>query len=254
MRRLSAAVMLLAGLPAAFADAQRLGVDGTEFVVTTPEGRQLRSADLVGATLKLEAGGRPVEIVIESVEVDRHAVGGQVVLHALLVKEEGGRSVPLCRPDAEGRNLGFPVSDGRGGFDLTCTSGAVGKCIRWGYRPWDERPGGAPLAALHRACMHMTRADYGGDGQAHTRNGTLIDMDDRHGIQTFEPRVSMTFEAAWGVDGAICVARPRFADLVTLTQLAERYSKLHDRLGPQACTEEQARHDPRTLLLNRSFQ
>jgi ADYC domain len=46
------------------------------------------------------------------------------------------------RADAEGRSLGFPVPDGRGGFDLACTSGAVGKCIRWGYRLWEEEPGG----------------------------------------------------------------------------------------------------------------
>jgi len=254
LRRLGAAVMLLAGAPAAFAGAPRLGVDGTEFVVAMPDGRKLRSADLVGATLKLEAGGRPVEIVIESVEEDRHAVGGRVVLHSLLVKEQGGRSIPICRGDAQGRNLGFPVPDGRGGFDLTCTSGAIGKCIRWGYRPWDERPGGAPLAALHRACVHMARADYGGDGQAHTRNGTLIDMQDGYGIQRFETQVPMAFEAAWGFDGAVCIARPRIADLVTLTQLAEHYPKLHDGLGPQACSEEQALRQPATLLFNRSFR
>jgi hypothetical protein len=34
-----------------------LTVEGTEFVLTVPAGRTLRSADLVGATLRLEAGG-----------------------------------------------------------------------------------------------------------------------------------------------------------------------------------------------------
>ena len=37
------------------------------------------------------------------------------------------------------------------------------KCVRSGYRPWDEQPGGAPLRALHQACIHMMRADYGGE-------------------------------------------------------------------------------------------
>ena len=34
-------------------------------------------------------------------------------------------------------------------IELTCTSGAIGKCIRWGYRHWEEQSGGPPLRALH---------------------------------------------------------------------------------------------------------
>src|SRR5262249_26493936 len=119
---------------------------GTEFVLTTPAGRTLRGADLVGATLNIVAAGKQLEITIKSVEEDRHAVGGRVLLHHFVVKDEAGGHVDMCTPDADGRSLGFPVPDGRGGFTLTCTSGAVAKCIRWGYRPWEEQPGGPPLA------------------------------------------------------------------------------------------------------------
>ena len=157
-----------------------------------------------------------VEITIRSVEEDPDAVGGRVLLHHFVGKDEAGRPVDLCAPDADGRSLGFPVPDGQGGFELTCTSGAIGKCIRWGYRPWEEQPGGPPLAALHEACVHMARADYGGDGRASTREGTLIYWCDRFGVHPCGEDVPAAFEAAWGRDGAICVARPRIAENVSL--------------------------------------
>jgi ADYC domain len=171
------------GVPVAAPAQNTLTAVGTEFVLTTPDGRTLRSADLVGATLNVAAAGTHVEIKITSVEEDRQAIGGRVLLHHFLVKDQAGRLVDMCRPDKDGRSLGFPVPDGSGGFALTCTSGAVGKCIRWGYRSWEEEPGGPPMAALHAACVHMARADYGGAGRATTRAGTLIYWCDRFGVQ-----------------------------------------------------------------------
>jgi hypothetical protein len=252
--RLGLPALLLAATPTTTWAQTRLTVEGTEFVLATPDGGTLRSPDLIGATLKIRAQGRPIEITIQGVEVDRYAVGGRVVLHRLVAKDDSGKSVDLCTPDAEGRNHGFPVPDGRGGFDLTCSSGAVGKCIRWGYRHWEEQPGGPPLRALHRACVHMARADYGGDGTPSTRDGTLIDIHDRVGIQRFDREVRMAFEAAWGVDGAVCVARPRIAENISLAQLAERYPHLAPHLGPDSCTEDSAMRDPAAVLFNRSRQ
>jgi hypothetical protein len=225
---------------------------GAEFVLTTPAGRTFRSADLVGATLNIAVAGTPVEIRIRSVEEDPDAIGGRVLLHDLVVEDAAGRAVDLCTPDAHGRRLGFPVPDGQGGFELTCTSGAVGKCIRWGYRPWEEQPGGPPLAALHAACVHMARADYGGDGRASTREGTMIYWCDRFGVHPCGGDASAAFEAAWGRDGATCVARPRIAENVSLEQLAERYPRLQPHLGPARCSEDIAMRDPRALLFNGS--
>ena len=163
-RRIGLATALAIAAPAVAPAQTAFTAAGTEFVLTTPAGSALRSADLVGATLNIAAPGTQVEITIRSVEEDPHAVGGRVLLHHFLVRDDTGRQADMCAPDAEGHSLGFPVRDGHGGFDLACTSGAVGKCIRWGYRPWEEQPGGPPLAALHQACVHMARADYGGDG------------------------------------------------------------------------------------------
>jgi ADYC domain len=246
-----AAILAVIEPEVAGAQAQ-LTVEGTEFVLHTGGGRKLRSADLVGATIKLSFSGKDVDVRIASVEDDPYAVGGRVLLHHFVVKAASGRPTDMCAPDAEGRSRGFPVPDGRGGFELTCTSGAIGKCVRWGYRPWEEQSSGAPLRALHQACTYMVRADYGGDGRTNTREGTMIDVCDRYGVRKCQKEVSLVFEAAWGPEGATCVARPRIAELASLEQLAVRYPRLESRLGVAACTENDAMRDPAALLFNRS--
>jgi hypothetical protein len=245
-RALFALLILLVPLQA-LAQA-RLEADGTELVLVHEDGRTLRSRELQGATLHV--GG--TEIVVASVEEDPRSVGGRVWLHRFLVRRRDGSTRDYCEPDADGRRAGFPLPDGRGGFELTCTNGAKAKCVRWGYRPWDERPGGPPLRALHRACIHMTRADYGGDGATATRDGTRIDLYDRFGIQKANYEFPLAFESAWGVDGAICVAHPRIAELLSLDDLARRYPRLARRLGPVECTEEIARGNAAAILFTRS--
>jgi hypothetical protein len=226
-----------------------LGADGTELVLTTEDGRVRRSRNLVGETL--EIGG--VRIELESVETDPRAVGGRVWLHHFRVVQPDGGTAEYCEPGPDGRRLGFPLPDGLGGFELTCTSQAEGKCVRWGYRPWEEKPGGPPLRALHRACVHMTRADYGGDGASATRAGVRIDLYDRFDIQKPNRELeALEFEAAWGVDGALCVARTRDAELASLDALGRRYPRLAGRLGPLACNEAVARQDAGALLFTRS--
>jgi hypothetical protein len=98
----------------------------------------------------------------------------------------------------------------------------------------------------------MVRADYCGDGHSFTRDGTLIDLYDRLGIQKDEPGPGMRFEAGWGKDGATCVARVRIPENVNLDELARRCpARLADRLGA-SCTEDEARRSPASLLFNKS--
>jgi len=59
-------------------------------------------------------------------------------------ESRGWRNV--CQADPDGRRLGFPLagsftSDGRyvtaaDRLLITCTSGAEGKCVRFGCKPW----------------------------------------------------------------------------------------------------------------------
>ena len=85
----------------------------------------------------------------------------------------------------------------------------------------------------------MVRADYAGDGIGHTRDGTLIDLSDRLGIQRpgdDPPGRALAFEAAWGPDGAVCVRHTRIPELLSTDELAERYPQLAGKIGPD-CSE-----------------
>lgn len=68
------------------------------------------------------------------------------------------------------------------------------KCRVLGYR-------GDHLAA----CVRAFRADYCGDGTAHTMSGVLIDVFDDSGVQ-HRTSVSSDIEAEWGLHGAVCVS------------------------------------------------
>jgi ADYC domain len=225
-----------------------LAVEGTAFVLRQPDGSELRGAQLVGAELDL-AGG--VTVRIDAVRPDPGDKSGETLLHALSTRGADGAWVPLCDADREGKREGFPVPGrwdeaGRyhadasaSHFALTCTSGAQAKCVRFGYKPWKAAPDGTPMAAMYEACVHMTRADYCGDGVATTRDGTQIDIFDRHGVQRPESPAEFRFEAGWSPTGAVCVNHTRIPDNITLDQLAQRCPRLAAALGT-SCTEESA--------------
>ena len=136
-------------------------------------------------------------------------------------------------------------------MNLTCTSGAEGKCILLGYRPW-ESVGATSLRDIHAACIRMIRADYGGDGTSHTRDGTLIAFRDNLGIRDFPADNDMPFEAAWGPDGAVCVARPALPKSSLSTIWPRPIRSLAAAIGPKACEEGIMADNPKVLLLNRS--
>jgi hypothetical protein len=108
----------------------------------------------------------------------------------------------------------------------------------------------------HQACVRLLRADYCGDGEAATRDSTPVNVFDRLGVQAPDPgaAAAMAFEAAWGPDGAVCVARTRVPEVLTLDALAARCPRLRGRLGPRDCPEPAGDAPPPggALLLNRS--
>jgi hypothetical protein len=211
------------------------------------DGRVFQRESLVGLRLLLSG----VQVRIDGVEEDASAVGGAILLYRISIIGAGGEPGDFCKPDPRGLRAAFPLPDGAGGFRLTCTSGAEGKCVLLGYRPWDTRSD-IPMGDLHRACIHMLRADYGGDDRPATRDGTLIDLYDRFGIQKADMLPDMDFEAAWGAQGAICVAHPRVPEHIGLDDIASRYPRLAGSLGPGTCSEEEMLKNPEALLFNRS--
>jgi ADYC domain-containing protein len=227
-----------------------LTIEGTEFVLSLDDGRRLRGEELVGVAFAVQYGGEGIAIRIDGADRETTA-GGEVMLYRFSTPAGDGGRQDLCRADSRGRRAGFPLVNEAGGFTITCTSGAEGKCVLLGYRPWEEHPGGPPLRDLHRACVHLIRADYGGDDRASTRDGTTIDVYDRFGIQT-PTTEALAFEAAWGVLGAVCVARPRIPETISLEEIGTRYPRLASALGAKACNDETAPGFPGALLFNRS--
>jgi len=235
-------------------------VEGTAFRITLSDGRMLGQAELPGIRLVIGDGsGEQRTIRIDAVEHDPKDPAGEVVLYAFSEQDpESGQWHNLCEPDPDGRRLGFPLAgaftgDGRhvempGRFLITCTGGAEGKCIRFGYKPWRSRPDGEPLAPYYQACVRLVRADYCGDRIGHTRNGTPIDLFDKVGVQDDEVAPGMTLEAAWGPDGAVCVHHTRLKEVLDPAALVQQCPHLAGHVG-EICNEATP-----ALLFNRSFE
>jgi hypothetical protein len=172
------------------------------------DGRIVSGADVVGANLTgVLSNAHTIELTVTG-----FAAEGDLAYYVL---EAAGQ--PIC--PAGGRGLFVPgVWDSAGGrhdtmaigghefsVSYSCTEGAIGKCVVWGYDPSKVGPD------LHQSCTRMVRADYCGTGVSFTKDGTLIDVFDTRGVQ--QPTTgdaSLAFEAAWTTSGAACVNRPRY--------------------------------------------
>jgi hypothetical protein len=235
------------------AEAQTIdsvAAERTEFVVALTDGRTLRSADLVGAEIAIDEGGKPLVIRIDAVAKDAKSAA---TLHTVTVRDASGVFTPYCEPDADGRRAAFPIA-GRASadgllladasrFELVCTSGAQGKCVRLGYTPWQRLD-------VFNACVRMIRADYCGDGSSTTRDGTQIDVYDDPGVQRAEADAAMSFEAGWTPEGAVCVQHPRIPENTSLEKIASSCKRLAGKTG-DACSEASAR-EAGALVFNRS--
>jgi hypothetical protein len=253
---------------AAAARIDTVEIDGTAFRIRLSSGQVLQGIGLEGAELRVVLAGEtsPQAIQIRQIVRDPTDPDGEVLLYRIgVVDPVTGALGELCEPDAKGERWAFPLKgqwDAGGrrisdrGFTLTCSAGAQGKCVRFGYKPWKTTADGIDLGAYHQACVRLVRADYCGD-QGTTRDGMLVDIYDRLGIQ--QPaddaaRQGLRFEAAWSPDGAVCVAHTRVPVNMTLAHLGEVCPRLRGHLGEAVCSEAAAnagRLGP-ALLFNRS--
>ena len=210
----------------------RFELSGSSTVMTVRDGRLVALGDR-GADAPLPANllvqtrdGREIAMRVTTVETI-----GDGERFAMLV----GR-VPVCEPGDEGVFVaGHWDETGAHSIDgdeltYSCMSGVIAKCVAWGYAPW------LVGADVHQACTRLARADYCGDGNPWTLDGTMIDVYDDLGVQTPVDDPQFSFEAAWGSDGAVCVNETRyvvedgdgravrpacFADLPTCTSLQQ---------------------------------
>jgi hypothetical protein len=233
-------------------------VVGTTLRARLSDGSVREGAALVGAVLTVAAGGRTLRVRIASAERDARDPRGEVLLYDFRVITPDGNEQPLCNADPDGRRLGLPLAgrSDRAGvlvsnepdiFELFCTAEPQGKCVRFGYAPWRQAPGGRSMRDWFNSCVRMVRGDYCGDGRPFTRDGTLIDIYDKIGVQRSDDP-SIGFEAAWGPEGAICVAHTRVPDIIDLDGLAKACPRLAGKLGRGVCNEDA----PDALIMNRS--
>jgi hypothetical protein len=260
MRR---ALALVLATPAALAAAElraetpRLRVEGTELVLAGADGVERRSADLVGAEIELPGG---LHKRVDEVRRETAPDGAEVFLHRLVARAPDGQWRSACTPGPDGTELALMLpggfaDDGRFVPDprllsLSCTSGARAKCVRFGYAPTGA---GDPDARRERydACIRMVRADYCGDGRAHTVDGTTIDVYDHDGIQRSEGGADFRFEAGWTAAGAVCVGHTRIAAQGDVDALLAECPRLREAANGPACTEQAATRAG-AVLFNRS--
>ena len=241
-------------------------LNGTKLVVSEPTGRRLTDQDLLGATIVATGpNGNEGYYRIDHVELDNEDRDGDIYLYTFSVRENPSLEWrPLCRPDARGRISGFPLAGSwdehgnhvaDGNVTITCLSGVVGKCVRLGYKPWHSHEGKQSMWDFHQACTRMMRADYCGNGIAHTRNGTPIDVFDRLGIQKETVQTDMQFEAAWSSDGATCIVKPRLKDSSwsledLVRQCPERFLKNDGKVAE--CSPDTEIPKEEALIFNKS--
>jgi hypothetical protein len=235
------------------------------FLAAVSLGCASRSGTPVAAGAVLEARdelGNAVTLRVDDVQQDTSDADGDVYLYQLSVRNDAGAWQPYCLPDREGKTLAIPL---QGTWDahrthaatdaitFACTNGALGKCVRWGYKPW-KTVNGVSLADYHQACVHVVAADYCGTGEPHTRDGTKIDVWDRLGIQKRETEPGMVFEAAWSPKGAAYLHKPRYAE-----PIPSLVAGCPDRLAGRTVLDADVGHEaaaerwPEALLFTESF-
>ena len=232
--------------------APLVDVEGARFHIALADGRVMAQNELTGVRVAFGDGsGRRRIVRIDGVTPDPKDPSGEIVLYALSEQDPvSGVWRNLCLPDPDGRRLGFPLSgrfalDGRyepqpGRLLITCTGGAEGKCVRFGYKPWGRAPDGTPLLPYYQACVRLVRADYAGDGRGTTKNGQPIDIYDLLGIEAPANDPAYEFEAGFGPDGAVCVHHVRVKENATLAGVEASSPRLKGRVG-ETCDEALAR-------------
>ena len=255
-------------------------------VIAERDGLTLRGAALAGARFFAQVRNLDVEppvaalveyrIVAVSSELTSYdpTRTGSTYLYTLEQRVDDEAWSPACSADGDGRRVAIPIAatfDERGDrvesgtlFTFACTSGVIAKCYRWGYRPWLTGYGGANMADMHWTCTRVARADYCGNGQSHTHDGTWINLWDnlpapgpiqRHGLL---PPLGMIFEAGWNTGGAVCMSRARW--LLGGQTLIDIAALCPDRLVPLGLGEtvcdtvgQVLGHAPDAKLFNEAY-
>lgn len=107
---------------------------------------------------------------------------------------------------------------------IACFGNAVAKTKLFGYGPHEIRPDDVVAATIpqRQATIRMLTADYCGTGHSFTVDGTpLAWKNDNGGVKPDDSPDFDDIEALWDEDGALCLTRPRLADIADVRKECE---------------------------------
>jgi hypothetical protein len=225
------------------------------------EGLVVKGQDIEGTELTVVEGRRSFKLKITQVELDPQDPEQETYLYTLLYHDSVSEQWKnYCLPDRNNVAKAIPLSGNwdetgnhheNGRITFACTNGVLAKCVRIGYKPWKTFQGRS-LRDFHQTCTRLVRADYCGNGQSHTKEGTVIDIYDRARIQTRTLTSGMAFEAAWSPDGAVFINRTRWPESLAQIQkeCPERLkSPVKGSITPTTIQQQM----PEVLIVNDSF-
>jgi len=197
-------------------------------------GVSIAGTDMKGASVTANlANGATATLVIEDVQ---RSTNDPDLWYYTIAQGSGGSKTYPCGTDGgvpiqalalagrwdltSGTSTGGAYIDDPDMFTLSCVGSATAKCAEFGYKPWqtiNETSGQTTVArslrAFHQACTRMVRADYCGDGMAHTIEHVPINVWDNFNTQV-SSSVPPTWraDAEWSPSGAVCISNFRFDD------------------------------------------
>ncbi|MCB9701721.1 MAG: hypothetical protein H6711_07510 [Myxococcales bacterium] len=205
-------------------NGEEVELSGTEMIGTV-FGLTIASVDEEGNDVEVQA-----EIRIDDVYPDPNAYDDDVMAYQLSTREVGGEWSSPCLDFGGEAQPAIVLSnywdtetgdriDDPTVFTFACTTGVLAHCTEWGYRPWAEaelckngkkgkkgkKCETVQLTDHHQACTRMARADYCGNGEPWTVDGTHLDIWDNLSPQIQERAFDWVVEAEWTPDGAYCL-------------------------------------------------
>ncbi len=203
-------------------------VEATRLLVERPDGSVVSPDELIGAVIVArDPDGSSRRIRIDAIDFEDPEDPDSTWRYGFATQLPGvSQWENPCPPGPDGRRQGTlyrgfwrdgTFVESASEISIACSAGTVGKCIEMGYLPGSEHEEtGTDLRAYHQTCVRLLRADYCGDGVAHTRNGTVVELFDDLAIQVDTSAPGLHFEASWNEHGAVCIERLRIPEPASL--------------------------------------
>jgi hypothetical protein len=234
------------GTTLAGASIEGMTLEETSFSGTW-NGAQISGLGFIGTRMAARMpDGSTIALRIDDIEP---SADPEILLYDVSASADGVSWAPLCVDtlgapvhsyplsgywdESQGTPTGGAHIDDPTQFTFACQGYALAKCTEMGYKPWaavtECKSSGVchsvPLSFLHEACTRTLRADYCGDGMPLTRDGTVIDVSDNVGVESFA-MPTWPFEAEWSYGGATCIRKTRWSTIDSADTTSTKNAKV----------------------------